>query len=293
MSNTSYKLSSMPRFDPSRPDFAPYGLTVVRWTPTLMPRPDRHNEIEMNLLERGSVTYLLGGAKVTIAAGRVSLFWAAIPHKIINVGDASSYFVATVPLSWFLQWNLPARLVEPILRGRVACEMRPNEWSRDVETFGRWQRDLARPTQAKRRVVLLEIEARLLRLAMALPGELARSRSKTPTMESAALSKAEEIACFLAKNYQRPLTAAEVGKAVFLHPNYAMNLFKKVFGITLTEYLIQHRLSHAQRLLATTGGKILGIAMESGFGSVSRFNDAFRKSFGSSPRAYRQEHQIQ
>ena len=283
----------MARFDPSRPDFAPYGLTVERWTPTLMPRPDRHNEIEMNLLERGSVTYFLGGAKVTVEAGRMSLFWAAIPHQIINVGDETNYYVATVPLAWFLQWNLPARLVEPILHGRVVCEMRSNESRRDVETFGRWQRDLARTTQAKRRVVLLEIEARLLRLAMALPVERAPWRSKTPSMESPALSKAEEIACFLAKNYQRPLSAAEVGKAVRLHPNYAMNLFKKVFTITLTEYLTQHRLSHAQRLLATTGGKILGIAMESGFGSVSRFNDAFRQSFVCSPRAYRQEHQIQ
>jgi AraC-like DNA-binding protein len=283
----------MARFDPSRPDFAPYGLTVERWTPTLMPRPDRHNEIELNLLERGSVTYLLGGAKVTVEAGRMSVFWAAIPHQIIHVGDETNYYVATVPLAWFLQWNLPARLAEPILHGRVACETRSNESRRDVETFGRWQRDLARPTQAKRRAVLLEIEARLLRMAMALPTERTSSRPNTPSMESPALSKAEEIACFLARNYQRPLTAAEVGKAVRLHPNYAMNLFKKVFTITLTEYLIQHRLSHAQRLLATTGGKILSIAMESGFGSVSRFNDVFRKSFGCSPRAYRREHQIQ
>jgi AraC-like DNA-binding protein len=283
----------MARFDPSRPDFAPYGLTVERWTPTLMPRPDRHNEIELNLLERGSVTYLLGGTKVTVEAGRMSVFWAAIPHQIINVGDMTSYYVATVPLAWFLQWNLPARLAEPILHGRVVCETRSNESRRDVETFGRWQRDLARPTQAKRRVVLLEIEARLLRMATALPAERTPLRPNTPSMESPALSKAEEIACFLAKNYRRPLSAAEVGKAVRLHPNYAMNLFKKVFTITLTEYLIQHRLSHAQRLLATTGGKILSIAMESGFGSVSRFNDVFRKSFGCSPRAYRREHQIQ
>lgn len=257
-----------------------------------MPRPDRHNEIEMNLLERGSVTYLLGGGKVTVEAGRMSLFWAAIPHQIINVGDETSYYVATVPLAWFLQWNLPARLAEPILHGRVVAEPRCRESPRDVETFRRWQHDLARPTQAKRRVVLLEIEARLLRMAMALPAERAPTRSNTPSMESPALSKAEEIACFLARNYQRPLCAAEVGKAVRLHPNYAMNLFKKVFTITLTEYLTQHRLSHAQRLLATTGGKILSIAMDSGFGSVSRFNDVFRKSFGCSPRAYRQEHQI-
>ncbi|MDP9173521.1 MAG: helix-turn-helix domain-containing protein [Planctomycetota bacterium] len=282
----------MARFDPLRPDFAPYGLTVERWTPTLMPRPDRHNEIEVNLLERGSITYLLGGRKVTIEAGRMTVFWAAIPHQIISVGNETSYYVATVPLAWFLQWDLPARLAEPILHGRVICEARSKESAGAVATFARWHRDLARPTQIKRRAVLLELEARLLRLAITLPTHGISRQSNAPAMGSPALSKAEEIACFLAKNYQRPLSIADVGEAVRLHPNYAMNLFKKVFTITLTEYLTRHRLSHAQRLLATTGGKILSIAMESGFGSVSRFNDVFRKSFGCSPRAYREEHRL-
>ena len=43
----------MVRFDPSRPDFSPYGFSCVRWTPTTMSRCDRHNEIELNLLEGG------------------------------------------------------------------------------------------------------------------------------------------------------------------------------------------------------------------------------------------------
>ncbi len=80
-----------------------------------MRRPDRHNEIELNYLESGSLTYLLGGRKVTIEAGRLSVFWAAIPHQIIHVGGRSSYFVGTLPLAWFLQWDLPDRLVQPIL----------------------------------------------------------------------------------------------------------------------------------------------------------------------------------
>ena len=36
-------------FDPSRPDFAPYGLTCVHWRPSPMRRPDHHNEVELNI----------------------------------------------------------------------------------------------------------------------------------------------------------------------------------------------------------------------------------------------------
>jgi hypothetical protein len=35
-----------------------------------MQRFDRHNEIELNLLDRGSLTYIVGGRRVSIPAGR-------------------------------------------------------------------------------------------------------------------------------------------------------------------------------------------------------------------------------
>lgn len=283
----------MVRFDPNRPDFAPYGLTIERWTPTVMQRPDRHNEIELNLLERGAVTYLLGGRKVTVEAGRLTVFWAAIPHQIINVGDQSSYHVATVPLAWFLQWDLPARLVDPILHGRMISDPREEESARDRAAFEYWRVDMERRNPARRRAALLEIQARLLRLAIVLPAEPASStRTRGLGVECPALNKAEEIACYVAKHYRQPLSTEAIGKAVGLHPNYAMNLFKKVFATTLTQYVTQHRLSHSQRLLVTTNDKILGIAMDAGFGSVSRFNDAFRRAFDCSPREYRQEHRL-
>ena len=39
-----------------------------------MPRPDRHNEIEINLLTSGSLSYLLGGRRTTIEADRLAVF---------------------------------------------------------------------------------------------------------------------------------------------------------------------------------------------------------------------------
>ena len=74
----------MARFDPTRPDFSPYGFSCVRWTPTTMPRGDRHNEIELNLLEDGRLVYLMGGRKVVVPAGRLTVFWAGVSHQIVD-----------------------------------------------------------------------------------------------------------------------------------------------------------------------------------------------------------------
>ncbi|MER3484247.1 MAG: hypothetical protein C4332_14975 [Meiothermus sp.] len=49
------------------------------------------------------------------------------------------------------------------------------------------------------------------------------------------------------------------------------------------EYLTQHRLAHAQRLLATTDQPVLEIAFEAGFGSSSRFYAVFEEKVGSHP----------
>ena len=76
----------------------------------------------------------------------------------------------------------------------------------------------------------------------------------------------------------KPAAPPEISKAVGLHPNYAMNLFKKAFGTTLIDYITHHRVSHVQRLLATTDKKIVDIAFSSGFNSMSRFNEAFREA---------------
>ncbi|GAB4229509.1 MAG: hypothetical protein Kow00109_00760 [Acidobacteriota bacterium] len=97
------------------------------------------------------------------------------------------------------------------------------------------------------------------------------------------LSRADQLACYIARNYQQPLTSVAIAQAVGLHPNHTMNLFRRAFGTTTRRFLAQHRLSHAQRLLVTTNDSILEIALASGFQSLSRFNEVFKAACGCSP----------
>jgi AraC-like DNA-binding protein len=286
----------MVSFDPNRPDFAPYGFTCVRWNPTPMRRPDRHNEIELNFLQTGWVTYLLGGRKVRVEANHLSAFWAAIPHQIIEFGGDTNYFVATIPLPWFLQCRLPDNLVHPLLQAQLVSVCTPDRSALDTELFTQWERDLREPTAEQKRAVLLEMEARLLRFALDAPplvGAGDSARKRPTSLSEGGLNKAEQMACLIAQRYTERLTVDQIGQTVKLHPNYAMSLFQRTFGTTLIEYLTQHRVLHAQRLLATTNQKIVDVAFASGFSSISRFNDAFRRACSCSPREYRRQHQLE
>jgi AraC family transcriptional regulator, melibiose operon regulatory protein len=282
-------------FDPDRPDFAPYGLTCVHWRPSPMQRPDHHNEIELNFLETGSVTYLFGGVKTVVDAGRLSVFWAAIPHQIIDYGDETAYFVATIPLPWFLQWRLPGHFVQPLLQGQLIHESTIDRADSDAQLFSQWEDDLLQKPLNTETAVLLEMQARLLRLALNVPVDpvAPKRRERVTTVTDMSLNKVERMACYIAQNYTEQLTVERIADVVKLHPNYAMNLFQKTFGTTLIHYVTGHRVSHAQRLLATTDMTVADVAFSSGFNSLSRFNEVFRRSCGCSPREYRRTHLLE
>ncbi|WP_438482606.1 helix-turn-helix domain-containing protein [Oleiharenicola lentus] len=283
----------MPRLYADRPQFTSYGLSCVRWNPSPMQRPDHHNEIQINMLGRGRVTYVLGDRMVHMRPGRLTAFWAAIPHQIIDYEPDTEYFVATLPLAWFLQCELPAVLVQPLMRGEVAEEPQQDRANFDSGLFQQWELDLKKSSKEIREIVVVEMKTRLRRLALALEspkgGASARASAKMPM---GGLNKVEQMVCFIAGNYMDPVTADDIGKAAGLHPNSAMRLFKRTFGTTLVEHLTHHRVFHAKRLLATTDQKIVDIAFSSGFNSISRFNEVFRQLCGCTPRAFRAEHDL-
>ena len=67
-------------------------------------------------------------------------------------------------------------------------------------------------------------------------------------------------------------------------------IFQEVVGMSFRDKRAEVRLEKARELLATTDCKILDVAMESGFKSLSLFNLMFARRFGVSPGKWRQEH---
>jgi AraC-like DNA-binding protein len=275
---------SVYQFDATRDPFSPYGFSCQIWQPTLMPKPDRHNEIEFNFLSCGSVTYLMGGQRTKIQAGRIALFWAAIPHQIVAWEGEEPYFVVTLPLAWFLSSGVSAAFAKVVLKGGLVIDTTP--LATDADQFQRWETDLKAKDEVRERAALLELQARLLRLAHN------QARAPKARRSSPNLSRADQLACHIAQNYHQPLNADDIARACGLHPNYAMNLFRQAFGTTMTDFIVQHRISHAQRLLVTTNDAVADIAFASGFQSLSRFNQAFRRACECSPREYRRRHEM-
>ncbi|MGH3147253.1 MAG: helix-turn-helix domain-containing protein [Rubrobacter sp.] len=153
--------------------------------------------------------------------------------------------------------------------------------------FRRWHEDLEDGSEERQRVLLLELEARLRRLTMSFCAEEIAPEGTRPPLDEKGLDNVERMTRYIAQNYAESLKVADVARAVKLHPNYALTLFRRVLGMGMVDYVTQHRVAHAQRLLATTDSGVLEIAFDSGFGSASRFYAAFKDECGRTPVEYR------
>jgi AraC family transcriptional regulator, melibiose operon regulatory protein len=247
-----------------------------------------HDDIEIGVNEHHPVVAIFGAKRVTLPVNHLVVFWAAQPHGPIETTPGGWAYGIHIPLPWVLQWKLPRALMRRLLAGEVVIDPPDDRPAADLELVKNWAHLLEDDSKELRSVVLLEAEARLRRLAV----DLARRKPLPPEDETCsqsrgALGRFERMATLVATNYSKPLTIDDIAESVRVAPTYAMRLFRKFSGMTLHEFLMHHRVSHAQRLLATTDAKIEKIAADSGFGSPARFYASFRKLVGQSPAAYR------
>jgi len=256
-----------------------FGLWCERGQVARMKNSHIHAEIEFNLVLQGALGYSFGGRRVPVVAGELAVFWAALPHQLdAIVGDTQAFWL-TLPLPAFLGFDLPPALVQSLLRGELLRET--VHLPIDETRFATWQDDIAR---GEERCALLEIEARLRRLARTTSAPTGESKAPATPSE---LGRVEKMAAFIAQNYALPISLPDIAGAANLNTNYASTLFKREFGSTLGDFLLRTRLAHAQRLLATTDKTIGDVVASCGFGSPARFHAAFKEKTGKSPRAYR------
>ena len=89
--------------------------------------------------------------------------------------------------------------------------------------------------------------------------------------------------------YRGALTLSSLATAIDLPEKDLSSFLNEVMGVSFYHYVNEYRIREAcQLLVSRPSAKILWIAHEVGFSSLSTFNNAFHKAMGCSPRNYRQ-----
>jgi len=92
---------------------------------------------------------------------------------------------------------------------------------------------------------------------------------------------------FVQAHVEEPITLEQVIGHVHVSRFYFCKLFKKVTGMTLTEYVARVRVERAKRLLEDPSRRISEVVFAAGFGSIPQFNSVFKQHVGMPPSDYR------
>src|SRR5262249_25595024 len=99
---------------------------------------------------------------------------------------------------------------------------------------------------------------------------------------------ARRVRVLLDRHYRNPdLDLAAAAAETGLSRTRMIHVFREVTGVTPHRYLLERRVTDAAGQLATTGAPVSEICFASGFGSMARFHEAFRRAFGTTPSSYR------
>ena len=247
-----------------------------------------HSQIELNFVLEGTMTYWFDGREFSVSEGQLALFWGMIPHQVIDRSDGTTFVCLYVPMAAFLGLPHLSRLREAIFRGAVIEALDIKPFDRDI--FIRWREELLSGDEQLEQIVRDELTARVRRLdreGWRDLRDLAAASPHAASHDADRILHVERMARFIGEHAIEHITIEAVAAVAGLHPNYAMAIFKRSVGMTINQSIIRHRLDTAQSLLISSDLPAATIAFDCGFGSLSRFYEAFKERFHTSPKAFR------
>lgn len=97
---------------------------------------------------------------------------------------------------------------------------------------------------------------------------------------------------YVSQNLYSQIRVEDMAQQLGYSRSYLCNRFKKLTGLTITQYILQQKIVNAQRMLEFTDKSISEIAVLYMFSSQSHFQNVFKRIVGQTPQAYRRQRQV-
>ena len=109
-------------------------------------------------------------------------------------------------------------------------------------------------------------------------------RAKVNALPKWRLRRVEQ---YIGDHFDRCISLSELANVAGLSRMHFAAQFRAATGYRPREYLLNHRIEHAKRMLATTGRPLAEIALAVGFSTQAHFSTVFKRISGQSPARWR------
>lgn len=245
-----------------------------------------HHEMELFKVERGTARVQCGSDHLEAGAGELVFFNSGELHAA-QPGDGQVLDYAAVVFSPEIlcgdQSDIARRkYIAPVLEGKLhlpRITLPAGEGREMLEAFDRVMDLLVRRPPAyelRVRAGLLEIFA-----GLAERGERSAPQEKAPAQG------VKTAIDYIRGHYRQQITIGELARLTHMSEGHFCRLFKKYTFKTPVQYVNRVRLSAAMELLLESDRKVLDVALDTGFNSLSYFIGVFKESMGCTPTEFR------
>lgn len=230
---------------------------------------------------------------IDLHAGDIHIIPAGVEHQAIDIGNLEGWIVGFDPI---LLASLEAERFPERLRIRGAAKP---ELVRSLFVRGLLRLRPGQPRWQRVEHLLTELEAELretqwgaenaahawfVLLITELMRELQAHSSFVPPGLGGLV---RDALAFIEAHCLEPLSLQDVAAAVGRTPSHLANIIRRDTGMTVGDWLREHRMSEARRRLLETEASIESVASQVGYADVTHFIRTFRRAHGMTPRDFR------
>ena len=99
----------------------------------------------------------------------------------------------------------------------------------------------------------------------------------------------EQAVAYIEGHLAEELSVRDLAAGCYVSADHLTRLFKKKYGMTVSEFIQDRRITLAEELLSRGDQTISMVANTVGFGNYSYFTEQFKKRYGMTPRKYQKK----
>lgn len=247
--------------------------------------PHWHRHIEINLVLRGNVEFVIDGQKRIVEAGELCIINSGVIHSGRDTGKKEKIELITIlwEYEFFLKYckDLPMYRFVIEESGEIFKKIRDM-----IIQIGILYRAQSPFYEMKVSAILLELGSTLLQYC------LEKDQVYTEYEKTKTLKKVQDSIEYIEEYYMEDLSLQNVSEHMHMSPTYFSKKFKYLTGINFYKFLIQCRLKHARDDLLNTDLSMTEIAFHNGFPNVKSFIEQFKKQYEKTPKQYKKAYVV-
>ncbi|MBW7452549.1 helix-turn-helix domain-containing protein [Paenibacillus sepulcri] len=251
-----------------------------------------HDILEINFIKAGTGYYIINGQTFEFQQGDILLINSNDLHRAYETKDLVMQ-VISFDASWFMSsLRYDPVILSPFKEMGVSFT---NLLDRNNQQIGMLRsllleiQDEHNRKESSYESIVYSIMLRFLATVNRHFRNTSMNRAKQ-AINAQQLEKIRNVIHAMEENYTHAWTLEELASLVYLSPSRFSDLFRYAVDTPPLLYLIHIRLERAIELLESNSMKIMDVAHECGFRSLSNFNRLFKKHIGASPKKLKNHH---